>query len=411
MNVEIISIGDELLIGQTVNTNSSWIGKELSNIGARILKTISIADEKQEILESLKEIKSYTDCVIITGGLGPTKDDITKHTLCEFFNTSLEIHEPTLQKIKEFFARRNRPMLESNNLQAELPKSCHILENNYGTAAGMWFDHDNTIFISLPGVPYEMKGIMSEEVIPKLKSQFELQSMFYKTAMTQGIGESFLAEKIKDWEDKIYESGYSLAYLPSPGIVKLRITSPFGNKDESAIDKLFKELEIQIPRYFFGYDSDTLASVIGEKLKCKNLTLGTVESCTSGKLASTITEVPGASKYYMGSLLTYSNQLKHKLAKVSNETIIKYGSVSEEVALEMAQGGRNELGVDICISTTGIAGPDGGSKEKPVGLVWIAIATPEKITSHRLQFSQHRGRNINMTTLSALNLLRIALNE
>ncbi len=411
MNVEIISIGDELLIGQTVNTNASWIGKELSYLGARIVKTISISDQKKEILEGLSNIKNTTDCVIITGGLGPTKDDITKHTLCEFFNTSLELHKPTLEKIQNFFALRNRPMLESNNLQAELPKSCRILENNYGTAAGMWFESEGTIFISLPGVPFEMKGIMTEEVIPKLTSKFELQSMFYRTALTQGIGESFLAEIIKDWESKIYSLGYSLAYLPSPGIVKLRITSTRGKKDAPEIDELFKELEAQIPKYFFGYDSDTLASVIGSQLKAKNLTIGTVESCTAGKLASTITEVPGASAYYLGSLLTYSNELKHHLANVKKDTILKYGAVSEQVAIEMAKGGQQKLGVDICISATGIAGPDGGSAEKPVGLVWVAIATPTKTISHKLQFSQHRGRNINMTTLSALNLLRIALND
>ena len=411
MNVEIISIGDELLIGQTINTNASWIGKELSAIGARILKSVSIADQKEEILNSLSNIGLKTDCVIITGGLGPTKDDITKHTLCEFFNTSLEIHEPTLDKIKTFFALRNRPMLEANHLQAELPLSCEILENNYGTAAGMWFKHERTIFISLPGVPYEMKGIMTEEVIPKLQSLFELKAMYYKTAMTQGMGESFLAEEIKEWEEKVYSHGFSLAYLPSPGLVKLRITSNNGDKDTQTIDKLFIELEKQIPKYLFGYNSDTLPIVIGELLKSKNLSIGTVESCTSGKLASLITEISGASAYFMGSLLTYSNELKQKLANVSKESIDQHGAVSEQVAIEMAEGGRLKLGVDVCISTTGVAGPTGGSEEKPVGLVWVGIATPEQTITHKFQFSQHRERNINMTSLSALNLLRNALNN
>ena len=231
MNVEIISIGDELLIGQTVNTNTSWIGMELSNIGARILKTTTISDQKKEIIDSLTDIDENTECVIITGGLGPTKDDITKHTLCEYFETSLEIHEPTLDKIKTFFAQRKRPMLETNHLQAALPKTCDILENNYGTAAGMWFEKEQVIYISLPGVPYEMKGIMTEEAIPRLQSKFELKSMYFKTAMTQGIGESFLAELIKDWEDDVYSNGLSLAYLPSPGIVKLRISSNNGSTD------------------------------------------------------------------------------------------------------------------------------------------------------------------------------------
>lgn len=411
MNVEIISIGDELLIGQTVNTNASWIGQELSIIGARILKSISISDQKEEILNSLSNIDSKTDCVIITGGLGPTKDDITKHTLCEFFNTTLEIHEPTLDKIKSFFALKNRPILETNQQQAALPKSCQILENNYGTAAGMWFEHKNIIFISLPGVPYEMKGIMSEGVIPKLQELFELKSIYFKTAMTQGIGESFLAEVIKEWEHEIYSHDLSLAYLPSPGLVKLRITSYQGRRDEDKIAKLFKELESLIPKYIFGYDSDTLPSVIGKMLKDQNLTIGTVESCTSGKLSSLITSVSGSSEYYMGSLLTYSNNLKEKLAKVSMNSISKHGSVSEQVAIEMAQGGIDILGVDVCISTTGVAGPTGGSEEKPVGMAWVAVAIGSNTIARKFQFGDHRERNIQMTSLSALNLLRNALKQ
>ena len=409
MNVEIISIGDELLIGQTINTNTSWIGMELSNIGARILKTTTISDQKKEIIDSLTEIDEKTECVIITGGLGPTKDDITKHTLCEYFETSLEIHEPTLDKIKAFFAQRKRPMLETNHLQSALPKTCDILENNYGTAAGMWFEKDQVIYISLPGVPYEMKGIMTEEVIPRLQSKFALKSMYFKTAMTQGIGESFLAELIKDWEDAVYSNGLSLAYLPSPGIVKLRLSSQKGRKDEKKIDALFKQLETIIPQYVYGYNSDTLSSIIGTILKERQLSIGTVESCTAGKVASEITKTSGSSAYYMGSLLTYSNELKEKLADVPKEVIQENGSVSEEVARAMAEGGKSRLGVDLCISTTGIAGPTGGTEDKPVGLVWVAIATPETTITRKFHFSQHRERNIHMTVLCALNLLRNSL--
>jgi nicotinamide-nucleotide amidase len=406
MNVEIISIGDELLIGQTVNTNASWIGLSLSNIGARIVKTTTISDQKKEIIDSLLELDEETQCVIITGGLGPTKDDITKHTLCDYFETSLEMHQPTLDKIKDFFAQRNRPMLNSNNQQAALPKSCTILENNYGTAAGMWFEKNQIVYISLPGVPYEMKGIMTEEVIPKLQSQFELKSMYFKTAMTQGIGESFLAELIKDWEDQVYSNGLSLAYLPSPGIVKLRLSSLKGKKDQKIIDGFFEQLETIIPQYLFGFNSDTLPSVIGNQLKERKLTIGTVESCTAGKLASEITQVSGSSSYYMGSLLTYSNQLKEKLANVSKSEMQEHGSVSEQVARSMAEGGRTKLNVDVCISTTGISGPTGGTEEKPVGMVWVAISTPKTTITRKFQFSQHRERNIHMTTLCALNLLR-----
>jgi len=292
-----------------------------------------------------------------------------------------------------------------------LPISCQILENNYGTAAGMWFERDNTIYISLPGVPYEMRGIMSEVAIPKLQSLFELKSMYYKTAMTQGKGESFLAEIIKDWEEKVYSKGLSLAYLPSPGLVKLRITSTNGDKDANAIDELFIELEKLIPKYLFGYNSDTLPSVIGEMLKSKNLSIGTVESCTCGKLASYITEVSGASAYFMGSLLTYSNDLKQRLANVSEESLNQFGAVSEQVAIEMAEGGRLKLGVDVCVSTTGVAGPTGGSNEKPVGMVWVAISTCNQTITRKFQFSQHRERNINMTSLCALNLLKNMLSE
>ena len=411
MKAELITIGDEILIGQIVNTNAVFLSKALNKIGIEIVQITSVSDDKAHIVHALDASKQRAEIAIITGGLGPTKDDITKHTLCEFFNTSLEMHEPTLEKIKAFFALRNRPMLESNNLQAELPMSCQILENNYGTAAGMWFERDHTIYISLPGVPYEMKGIMSEEAIPKLQSLFELKSMYYKTAMTQGKGESFLAEIIKEWEEKVYSKGLSLAYLPSPGLVKLRITSTNGDNDADAIDELFTELEQLIPKYLFGYDSDTLPSVIGKLLTSKSLSIGTVESCTCGKLASYITEVSGASSYFMGSLLTYSNDLKQRLASVSEESLNQFGAVSEQVAKEMAEGGRLNLGVDVCISTTGIAGPTGGSDEKPVGMVWVAISTCDQTITHKFQFSQHRERNIHMTTLCALNMLKNMLSE
>jgi len=409
MNVEIISIGDELLIGQTVNTNASWIGRELSFIGARVLKTTTISDQKNEIIKSLSTIGPNTQCVIITGGLGPTKDDITKQTLCDFFNTALEIHHPTLDKINEYFAKINRPMLETNRKQAELPRACQILDNNYGTAAGMWFEHDKVIYISLPGVPYEMKGIMAEEVLPRLNSRFELKSMYFKTALTQGIGESFLAELIKDWENKVFEGNLSLAYLPSPGIVKLRVSSYYGEKDKSKIKLIFDELETIIPNYLYGYEPDTLPSIIGQLLNKNELTIGTVESCTSGLLASYITSISGSSEYYQGSLLTYSNELKTKLAKVSVNSITEHGAVSETVVREMAEGGRDVLKVDVCISTTGIAGPTGGTDDKPAGMVWVAIATKEKTITKKLQFNGSRERNIHMTVLSSLNLLRNSL--
>ena len=411
MKVELISIGDELLIGQTINTNASWLGESLSKAGADIIRTVAISDKKEEIIASLDSINSNTDCVIITGGLGPTKDDITKYTLCEYFGSALKQDPHTLGKIEAFFAQRDRPMLASNYKQAELPVDCLILENDFGTAAGMWFEKNNKIYISLPGVPYEMQGIMEEQAIPMLKNRFKLESLYHKTALTSGLGESFLAEKIADWETKVYANNFSLAYLPSPGIVKLRISSPNGIGDESKIIQLFLDLENEIPHHFFGYDKDTLPSVIGKRLIDKNLTIGTVESCTSGLLASQISSIPGASSYYLGALLTYSYKLKTTLANVPSEIIKKHGAVSEEVAIEMAQNGRGIIGADICISTTGIAGPAGGTETKPVGLVWIAIATKEGTITKKHQFSNNRERNLKMTVLSALNLLRIQLNK
>ena len=411
MKVELISIGDELLIGQTVNTNASWLGETLSKAGSEIIKTVVISDKKEEIISSLENISGATNCVIITGGLGPTKDDITKYTLAEYFGSKLKQDKHTLDKIESFFSQRNRPMLDSNYKQAELPVDCTILENDYGTAAGMWFEKNNKIYISLPGVPYEMQGIMTEQAIPKLKERFKLKSMYYKTALTQGIGESFLAEKISDWEDLVYTQGFSLAYLPSSGIVKLRISSANGSDDAEKINSLFLALEKQIPKHFFGYDRDTLPHIIGKQLIEKKLSIGTVESCTAGMLASQISSIPGASAYYEGALLTYSYKIKTSLAKVPAELIQKEGAVSEPVAIQMAENGREILGADICISTTGIAGPGGGTETKPVGMVWIAIATKEGTTTKKMQFSKHRERNIKMTVLSALNLLRLELRK
>jgi nicotinamide-nucleotide amidase len=409
MNIEILAIGDELLIGQTINTNASWLGQELSKIGARVTRSLVIADDKHRILEAIDQCYPETNCVIITGGLGPTKDDITKHTLCEYFDTKLEIHQATLAKIEAYFASRNRPMLESNIQQAALPVDCEILANNYGTAAGMMFEKNGRYCVSLPGVPYEMKGIVLEELIPRLMQRFQLKAMYHYTALTQGIGESFLAEQISDWEDRIRERGFGLAYLPSPGLVKLRITSHEGKEDQTEIMEFFRELANRLPEAVFGYENDTLPDVIGSLLKTKGKTIGTVESLTSGLLAQQITSISGASDYFMGSLLTYSNDLKHRLCDVSIDAILSEGAVSEKVAMEMAENGAKKLGVDVCISTTGIAGPNGGTVDKPVGLVWVGLCISGKTLARKFQFGDNRERNIQMTVLSALNWLRYEL--
>jgi nicotinamide-nucleotide amidase len=411
MNIEILAIGDELLIGQTINTNASWLGQELSKIGARVTRSLVIADDKDQILQALDQCYPETTCVIITGGLGPTKDDITKHTLCEYFDTKLEIHQPTLAKIEAYFTSRNRPMLESNIQQAALPVDAEILPNNYGTAAGMMFKKNGRYCVSLPGVPYEMKGIVLEELIPRLIQRFQLKAMYHYSALTQGIGESFLAEQISDWEDRIRERGFGLAYLPSPGLVKLRITSYEGKEDQAEIMGFFQELAIRLPEAVFGYENDSLPDVIGKLLKEERKTIGTVESLTSGLLAQQITSISGASDYFMGSLLTYSNDLKHRLCGVSVDSLLSEGAVSEKVALEMAENGAKKLDVDVCISTTGIAGPQGGTFDKPVGLVWIGLCISGKTIARKFQFGDNRERNIQMTVLSALNWLRYELSK
>ena len=409
MKIEIIAIGDELLIGQTVNTNASWLGQEFSLRGYQITRALSISDDPTQIIAALDAVLPDTNCVIITGGLGPTKDDLTKHTLAAYFDSELAIDEATLAQIVAFFEGRNKPMLEVNVQQAALPVKAKILKNRRGTAAGMWFEKQDVIFISLPGVPYEMKTIMTEEAFPLIEERFGKSSLYHRTLLTQGIGESFLAEQITDWENRVRAAGLSLAYLPSPGLVKLRLTSYKGKEEEILIDTLFTELKNRLPEAVFGEGDQTLESVLGSLLLEKKLSIGTVESCTAGKLAQTIASVPGASAYYQGALLTYSNELKNRITEVSNEALSQFGAVSEQVAIEMAANGKRILGVDYCLSTTGVAGPTGGTPEKPVGLVWIGLSGPKGTIAKSFRFGDNRQRNIEMTVLSAMNWLRYQL--
>ena len=406
MTAEIISIGDELLIGQTVNTNASWIGMECSLRGIRNNFITAISDDEQAIRDAVDVAVKRSDIVFITGGLGPTKDDITKFTLADYFQTELKCHEPTLKRIEAFFASRNRPMLEANIRQADLPVDALILENMYGTAAGMWFEKEGCIVISLPGVPYEMKGIVLNEVFPRLAQKGNLVSLYHYTLMTQGIGESFLADKISDWEERVRNAGLGLAYLPSPGMVKLRLTSYQGAQRKNEIERFFEELQKSFPRYVYGIQDESLSEVVGKLLIKNGSTVGSVESCTGGALAHTLISVPGSSKYFQGSLITYSNQLKVLLAGVDQDHINEYTSVSNEVVEEMAILGRNKLGVDYCIATSGIAGPDGGTDEIPVGTIWVAVSDKNGVESHCFRFGDNRERNIQMTVLTALNMLR-----
>lgn len=407
MNVSIISIGDELLIGQTVNTNAAWLGKELSLLGMRIQEVITIADDEQTIINTLNQINA--SLCIITGGLGPTKDDRTKKVLAQYFNMPLKQHEPTLKHIEAFFKRRNRPMLQTNIDQALLPDGCEILPNSIGTAAGMWFEGNGKSIISLPGVPYEMKGIFLEEILPRIKSRFELNSLYYQTVITHGIGESFLAEMISEWENSLEKLQLTLAYLPSPGMVKLRIGSYRGKTDEPIIQDRINVLKAIIPNYIIGFGEDTLLSVTSALLIQKKVSLGTVESCTAGKLASTIISVPGSSQYFKGSLLTYQTKMKTEILGIAKEFIEENDVVSEAVVKRMAEEGKKRLGVDYCISTTGVMGPGAGDSQQSVGTIWIGIAGPKDTFAVNFTFGDNRERNIEMGVLAALNALRKCL--
>lgn len=412
MKCEVISIGDELLIGQTINTNASWIGEQLNNLGFNIAHGAVISDNKEDIISALKNAANRSDVIIITGGLGPTKDDITKYTLTEYFNTSLELNKDIETSIIAYFKSVNRPILKSNLDQALLPKSCQVLSNSRGTASGMWFEKNNIIYISLPGVPYEMKGIMKEHVIPKLLSKMGGETVLVnKTIRTHGMGESFLAEIIKSWEDNLGSDNIKLAYLPSPGIVKLRLSIIGLDKLilEKKLDDAIEQLKALVPDQIYGYGNATLEGVVGELLKHKNQTLSTAESCTGGSVAKMLTSISGSSSYFNGSIVSYTNQSKVDLLNVNTSDIEKFGAVSQEVVEQMAANIRVKFNSDYGISTSGIAGPSGGTKEKPVGTVWIAVASKNKIVSKKIKLGYNRERNIHVSSLSVLNLLRLEL--
>ena len=410
MKAEIITIGDEILIGQTVDTNSAWLAEQLHLIGIRLDRITSISDTRLAIRQAIDESFKRVDLILMTGGLGPTQDDITKETLAEYFDTTLERNTEILEAIDSNFRSKGLEMLESNRKQADLPKDARILRNTRGTAMGMWFEKEGKVLISMPGVPYEMKGIMRDHGLEMIKNTFPTKTILHKTILTQGIGESFLAEKITDWERSLRNEGIALAYLPSPGLVKLRLTAyaENGNKQrvESRMDHYIEELERRVPEYIFGRDKDTVAKAIQDLFQSRGFTLAAAESCTGGLIAHEITAIPGSSGHFLGSLVTYSNEAKMEILGVTRESLENYGAVSEQVVREMAEGARFRLKADYAISTSGVAGPDGGSEEKPVGTVWVAIAGPTKTITKLLKLGQSSDRNIRISMLSALNWLR-----
>lgn len=409
--VELISIGDELLIGQTINTNAGWLGAELTQRGFRISRVVTISDTEAEIVEALNEAKERVNVVIVTGGLGPTTDDITKKTLADYFSTHLERDPEVLQRITDFFSRRGREMLEVNRQQADLPVDAKILDNIRGTAMGMWFEKEGFHVISLPGVPYEMKGLMREHVFELLHDKFDGHDIEHRTVHTVGVGESFLAELIGDWAKSLHEANLGLAYLPSPGLVRLRITATEGTQAEmqTLLNAKVKELEQIIPEHIFGYGDTSLPKEIGKLLLEHKSTISTAESCTGGNIAHFITSIAGSSAYYQGSLVSYSNEVKMNELGVTQSDLDQHGAVSQPVVEQMAKGVRARLDTDYAIATSGIAGPDGGTEEKPVGTVWIAVASKDKVHAQKFTFGRSRERNILLSTIYALNLCRLMI--
>ncbi|GAB3721586.1 competence/damage-inducible protein A [Spirosoma lituiforme] len=407
VRAEVITIGDELLFGQITDTNTAWIGTELTNIGIRVVRKTSVGDQADAILQALTEAHHRADVIIITGGLGPTKDDITKKTLCTYFGVGMVRNETALALVTDFFEKRGREMTDLNRGQADLPANAVYIQNDWGTAPGMWFDYEGRVYVSLPGVPFEMIHLMSNRILPELTNHFETPIIKHKMIRTVGIGESFLAERIEAWEDALPDH-IKLAYLPSFGGVKLRLTAT--GTDNAQLDQ---ELAAQvasvmplIQKNVYGFDNDELETVVGTLLIHKKQTLAAAESCTGGYVSAQITKVPGSSAYFWGSVVSYSNSVKVSQLGVRPETLTQYGAVSEETIRQMAEGVRNALGTSIGIATSGIAGPGGGTPDKPVGTVWIACATEQRTVTRLLKLGQYRDQNIQLTTTYLLNMLR-----
>lgn len=402
----IITIGDEILIGQIVDTNSAFISRELNKNGIRISKKYSIADSAEAINEALDEHIGKVDVLIFTGGLGPTKDDITKYTLNTYFNGKLVRNEQVYGMLSAYFSSFGREFSEANQGQAMVPDVCRILPNKRGTAPGMLFEKEGTLVFSLPGVPYEMEGLLVEEVIPMIREKFDMPAVIHKTILTQGVPESILMVKIQDWENSL-DPRVKLAYLPSPGIVRLRLTAiEHFPEAKTYIHEKAEALKPLIGERIFGYDEDTLEGVVLQQLLAKGATVSFAESCTGGYLAHKLTSVPGSSKVFNGSLVAYGYDIKSNMLGVSPEVLMREGAVSEPVVMRMAEGVKEKFGATYAIATSGIAGPDGGTAEKPVGTVWIAVSGPNGSRAQKFRFPGNRLRNIQMTALAGLDMLR-----
>ena len=407
ITAELLTIGDELLYGQILDTNSQWMSVALGEAGIKVIHKTTVGDQEDDILRAFAAAEKRADILLITGGLGPTSDDLTKPCLARYFGCELKIHEEALADVTEFFRSRGRELTEVNRQQAALPVCCEKITNKVGTAPGMWFDRNGKVFVSMPGVPHEMKLMMSDLIIPKLKQTFKTPTILHKVIRTIGLGESFLAEKISNWE-KSLPPHIKLAYLPGLGEVRLRLTG-IGDSLESLHDeteKLTIKLNALIGEYIYGYGDELLEAAVGKMLLDRRLTLSIAESCTGGYLSHLITSIPGSSMYFQGSIIPYAYEIKMAQLDVKAETLNQFGAVSDETIREMANLVRLKFKTDIGVATSGIAGPGGATPEKPVGTVWIACADKDRLVSKKLQLSKDRNLNIRFASMAALNLLR-----
>ncbi len=404
--IKNISIGDELLIGQVINTNAAWLGEHLSEAGFQLDSIITIGDSEKAILDAFDACMD-ADLVLVTGGLGPTADDITKPTVCKFFDTELEFCQAAYDNLVSLFKRRGFQMSERNRGQAMLPKSCEYIPNTYGTAPCMWLEKKGVAFVFMPGVPFEMKGIFTDELLPRIKERFQAIPYEKRVIMTTGIGESFLADKIKDWEDALPEF-LSLAYLPQYGMVRLRLSGRHEDAQmlHETLDHEVAKLVPLISEYIFAMQDQPIERTVFDLLKNKGMTFASAESCTGGNIAHVITLIPGSSEVFKGTAVTYATPMKTKVLSVPAEMIEKYGVVSQEVVESMAIGVRDLMEADFGVATTGVAGPSGGTEENPVGTVWIGVASPSSVVSKRFNFGKDRENVINRATIAAYEMLR-----
>jgi nicotinamide-nucleotide amidase len=407
MNVEIITIGDELLLGQVVDTNSAWMGAELAKEGFRVRGITSIGDDAAEITETLDRLLHRSDIVLITGGLGPTNDDITLQTLCEFFKTRMVFSERVYKDVERFFAGRPGAMNELNRSQAMVPEDAIVISNTVGTAPITWFERNGKIVVSMPGVPAEMKTVMTNEIIPRLKTHFNVPSLLHRHIIVSGFTESALAIKLASWERNL-PSYIKLAYLPQIGLVRLRLTA--SSQDRKALSAVL-DVEVSKVQAILGdailaLDDITPQEVIGSLLRAKQLTMATAESCTGGYIAHLITSVSGSSDYFKGGLVAYANEIKHRLLYVTGTDLERYGAVSRQVVEQMVRGAQLKFGADVAVATSGVAGPLGGTSEKPVGMVWVAVAVKDRVVSECYHFGQFRDKNIVRSAIAALAMLK-----